>query len=145
MRCRPRPQGGSIRLVISVMLAWLVWPQLLIFKRKVLLFKHCYFCLNSVAKGMNLWLSFQTEAEERWVLGHLKGLAGVCSSIYFLSPSTRRPAQIGPAPTSAAAKVGTFATAQQMAVTAVPKCLLSEPGRDAEGQAEGSALTFLPS
>lgn len=29
--------------------------------------------------------------------------------------------------------------------TAVPKCLLSEPGRDVEGQAEGSALVFLPS
>lgn len=64
------------------------------------------------------------------------------------SPSTRSRAQIGPAPrgrapTFATDKVGAFAPAQQMAVTAVPKCLLSEPGRDAEGQAEGSALIFL--
>lgn len=69
-------------------------------------------------------------------------------SAHFHSPSTRSRAQIGPlprgrAPTSTIDKVGAFAPAQQMAVTAVPKCLLSEPGRDVEGQAEGSALLFL--
>lgn len=50
-------------------------------------------------------------------------------------------------PTPATDKVGTFglSLAQQMAVNGVPKCLLSEPGRDVEGQAEGSALIFLPS
>lgn len=99
---------------------------------------------------MNFGVCFQTEGKVSF--GSFEGfgqslqvMRRTCSYIYFLSPSTRPPAQIGPAPTSAAVKVGTFARAQQMAITAVPKYLLSEPGRDVEGQAEGSALTFLPS
>lgn len=63
------------------------------------------------------------------------------SRFRFLSPNWTVPRSF--APTSGTDKVRTFTPAQAMAVPAVPSCLLSEHGRDREGQAEGSLLIFL--
>lgn len=63
------------------------------------------------------------------------------SRFHFLSPNQAMPCSS--APTSGIDKVATFTPAQPMAITAVPSCLLSEHGRDREGQVEGSVLIFL--